>query len=162
MRRIWMTKLWVLPALLLVLSMLSLGAYTQLEDLTVLHRQYQTLGGFYRLEYAEMIRVIGPPDIDDDVKGIIEWHSLGAEKLAFDVHYATENRRQPYSIMAFFPTWYGHKRCEIGQPPDQGYLAFLRYYHLQCTAVIKTSEELQRRDESFRAKLARLSRITSF
>jgi hypothetical protein len=100
-RRKWMTKLWVLPALVLVLSMLGLGAYAQLEDLTASHRQYQTLSSFYGLEYADMIKVIGPPDIDDDVKGIIEWHSLGKDNLAFDVHYASENRRRPDSIKAF-------------------------------------------------------------
>lgn len=158
MRRNWMKKLWILRALLLVLSMLSLGAYTQLEDLTASQRQYQTLSSFYRLEYADMIKVIGPPDIDDDVKGIIEWHSLGAENLAFDIHYASEeNRRRPTFIMAFFPTWYGHKRCQVSQPPDEGYLAFLLYYHLQCDTVIKTQEELRRREDSYWAKLARLA-----
>jgi hypothetical protein len=161
-RRKWMTRLWVLPALVLVLSMLGLGAYAQLEDLTVSHRQYQTLSSFYGLEYADMIKVIGPPDIDDDVKGIIEWHSLGAENLAFEVHYASENLRLPYSIMAFFRTWYGHKRCKVGEPPQDDYFAFLLYYHLQCTAVIKTPEELRQRDERYRAKLARLAAITSF
>jgi hypothetical protein len=152
-----MTRFWVLPALLVILSTLGLGAYAQLEGLTASHRQYQTLGDFYQLEYADMIKLIGPPDIDDDVKGIIEWHSLGAEKLAFDIHYASEHRRRPYSVMAFFPTWYGHKRCHVGQPPDEGYLAFLLYYHLQCDAVTKTSEELRWREQSYRAKLAKIA-----
>jgi hypothetical protein len=161
-RRRWMTKLWVLPALLLVLSMLGLGGYSQLEDLTASHRQYQALSKFYGLEYAEMIKVIGPPDIDDGVKGIIEWHSLGAENLAFDIHYSSEeNRRKPYGITALFPTSYGHKRCHVSEPPDEGYLAFLLYYYLQCTAVVKTPDELQRRDERYRAKLAKLAAITS-
>ena len=161
-RRKRMTWVWVLPALLLVLSMLGLGAYTQLEDLTVSHRHYQTLSNFYRLEYVEMTKVIGPPDIDEDIKGIIEWHTLGQANMSFEVHYASwENRRRPESIMAFFPTWYGHKRCHVSQQPDEGYLAFLLYYHLQCDAVIKTSEELRQRDERYRAKLAKLAAITS-
>jgi len=157
-----MTKLWVLPALLLVLSMLGLGAYVQREDLTVSHRQYQALSNLYTLEYGEMIKVIGPPDIDEPVKGIIEWHSLGAENVAFDIHYTSAgNRQRPASIMVFLPTWYGHKRCHVGQLPDVGYLAFLLHYHLQCVSVIKTPEELRQRDERYRSKLARLAAITS-
>lgn len=87
MPRKWKSRLWILPALLLISSLLAFAVYDGLSGLTTSHRQFQTLSSFYRLDYAEMIKVIGPPDVDEGVKGIVEWHSLNDENVSFGVDY---------------------------------------------------------------------------
>ncbi len=133
-------------------------AGVQLPSLQRAHAQFKALNSYLGMSYADMIGVIGPPDVEDEVKGIIEWWSLGTDDVAFDYFYPSwEKREKPSGLKILFRTPYGHRRCLVDRRSDLGFINFVRFYWLDCTAVIKKSDELKWRDKVYRDKMSRLS-----